>query len=312
MTVVLVITIVISLVVVWLGPKHHLKKSNLQNVDKTQLIDLENKLRQTYSQILGGMIVMIGFYISYSNFTSVKFRQDTEILSNCLSQLADSSETIRIGSIYTLDKLASYSNEDAKIVLDILCNFLSNDSNGIRGQKEANLILKIIGNRLKETDLPGNTFSISNSRFSKLELANLDFSGVNFTACEFETCIINFTAFKNSSLSGSRFTQCYMLMCNFSKAYLFNTKFASCNLQSNDFSGASLNSAMFSDCTLRESNFLESSFGTSFTPKNLGSFNDFNKGVQHYGKTKIEKSDLTDVKFLVKDTSKIFFEDNIE
>lgn len=312
MTVVLVITIVISLVVVWLGPKHHLKKSNIQNVDKTQLIDLENKLRQTYSQILGGMIVMIGFYISYSNFTSVKFRQNTEILSNCLSQLADSSETIRVGSIYTLDKLASYSEEDTKIVLDILCNFLSNDSNGIRSQREANLTLKIIAKQLKEKGWRSSNFSISNSFFYKLELSNLDLSGLNFNACRFETCFISFTSFKNSSLSSSQFTQCDMMMCDFNRGYLLSSKFTSCNLQSSNFSGASLNSAIFSDCVLRGSDFHESSFGPSFTPKNLGSFNDFNKGIQHHGKTRVEKSDLTDVKSLVKDTTKIVFYDNKE
>jgi len=308
----LTFVIVIRLIVIWRGPKIQIKNQKLKRVDKAQVIDLENKLRQTYSQIIGGLVVIIGFYISYNNFVSIKFKQNTEILSNCLNQLTDSSQTIRIGSIYTLSKLASNSEEDKKIVLEILCDFLSNDSTGSRSKKETTLALKIIANTPKMISSENDRLFIYNTLFYNLVLSDLNFSEVNFPQCKFQNCFISSSSFKNSSLSDSEFYQCLMRTTNFNKVRAVNIRFLSCDLSDSDFSNAQLNSALFSDCHLEKVNFYKSLFGPSFTPKHLGSFNNFLKDTINYSKTRIEKSDLTGVISLKRDTAKIILINNRE
>lgn len=311
----LILTLMIftaSLTIIWMGPKIQVKRINLRKIDKIQVIDLENKIRQTYSQIIGGLVVIVGFYISYSNFVSIKFKQNTEILSNCLSQLSDSSQSIRIGSIYTLSKLANDSKEDRKIVLDILCDFLSNDSTGLRSNKEITIALKTIVNTFKEISSEDDSLFIYNSLFRKLNIPNLNLSAVSFIQCRFKNCIIFSSSFESSDLSDSEFNQCIMSDINFSNSIAFNTRYLSCNLSRSNFSYARLNSAIFSDCSLNEVDFNHASFGTSYTPKHIGSFNNFLNDVTNYGKTKIEKSNITDVISLDRDTTRILLINNQE
>lgn len=311
MGIILSVVIIISLGIILAGPKIQLRNRKFRKVDKAQLIDLENKIRQTYSQIIGGIVVIVGFFISYNNFVSLKFKQDTEILSNSLSQLFDSTSATRIGAIYTISRLAEDA-ENKKVILEILCDFLSNDSSGTRNQKEVNLILNIIGSNFDKIPSKEIHFTIANTRFQRLDLENLNFDIIYFQQCTFENCVIVSTSFENSNFVDSKFYQCLMTDNNFKSISAYNAKFISCNLSSSSFINSHLNSALFSDCDLAKVNFASSSFGPSFTPKQMGSYNNFFSDVIRYDKTCIEKSNLKEVVSLERDTAKIVLIDNRE
>jgi uncharacterized protein YjbI with pentapeptide repeats len=303
--------IIVSLVVIWAGPKIQLRNQKSRKIDKTQLIDLENKLRQTYSQIIGGIALIVGFFISYNNFVGLKFKQDTEILSNSLNQLFDTTSTTRIGAIYTISRLAEDS-DNKRVILEILCDFLSNDSNGTRNQKEANLILNVIGSLFDKIPSKEVHFTIENTKFQRLYLENLNFDMIYFSKCTFENSAIVSTSFENSNFSESKFYQCLMTDNNFKSISAYNAKFISCNLSSSSFIKSNLNSALFSDCDLAKANFESSSLGWLFTPKQIGSYNNFFNDVIKYDKTCIENSNLKDVMSLDRDTAKIVLVNNKE
>jgi uncharacterized protein YjbI with pentapeptide repeats len=309
-TIVIISVILFIFAIIWLLPKLQLSKHKTDQISQSDLIDLENKLRQTISQILGGVLLLSGIYFSYSENTNLKFKQNTETLSNSLKQLNDSVTAIRIGAIYTLNKLSINSEEDKDIITDIFANYISKNNRDSlnRNKEEIQLIFNLIG----KGKFSNERIKIYNAHFSNLKISNLDFSKMTFIHCSFDSCDIWYTNFTESSLSESTFLNCGMLTCNFTNATIFGGSFKTTNLDGSDFTDAWLPSVYFNDCKLNSAIFRNTKFGNTVTMGNYNSHTLEDSITGTNQKTKIENSDIRFVKYLDKDSSQITLVNNTE
>ena len=121
-------------------------------VSDKERIETEDQLRRTVLQILGGLVVVIGLYLTYRRIKAsedqvkamreqieaqivhvMAFRkqvavaedgQITERFTRAVEQLGNESIHIRLGGIYALERLANDSDRDHGTIMEILAAFV--------------------------------------------------------------------------------------------------------------------------------------------------------------------------------------------
>ena len=121
--------------ILWYAPKWQLHDAGIK--DAGERIELENKLRATLAQTLGGAIVLIGLFFAWKRITATertvevsKQGQITERFTRAVSQLGASHENggkkleTRLGGIYSLERIARESEENHWPVMEILTAYV--------------------------------------------------------------------------------------------------------------------------------------------------------------------------------------------
>ena len=114
MTLGMVLAVVVLLTIVVLLPKRQAK-------DRENTAQLENEQRRTLIQIIGGMVLLLGAYVTWANFEATRQNfqttqalmergQNTDRFTHAIEQLGkgtpgDENLAIRLGGIYTLEQL---------------------------------------------------------------------------------------------------------------------------------------------------------------------------------------------------------------
>lgn len=119
----------------WYTPKWQLHDAGIK--EPRERIELENKLRATLAQTLGGAIVLIGLFLAWKRITATertvevsKQGQITERFTRAINQLGASHANggkkleIRLGGIYSLERIARESEESHWPVVEILTAYV--------------------------------------------------------------------------------------------------------------------------------------------------------------------------------------------
>jgi len=301
-TLFLIASLLILVVLIWYLPKAQLRRHRMDLLSQAEAIDLENKLRITISQILGGILLLSGIYLTYTQNVNLKIKENTELLSNSLKQLDDSNIGIRLGAVYTLDQLSQRSVEYNDIVFNIFENYIQEKSNkdSLQTERDIELMLKLIG----KGKFKHRSIKLSDCRFAYIDLSGLDFSSVNFSNCRFSNCGFANSNFDSTSLNLAQFIECNLADCKFRNTELMVSKFRDCNLGRALLANSILASSDFSGCDLENSTFLKSSFGccnVRIRGQGRGQL------VEFVDCATIENSDIRFVKFENSDSTKITF-----
>jgi uncharacterized protein YjbI with pentapeptide repeats len=300
---IIIVVIIFSLLIVWFLPKYQLKKSNSDNIAKETSIDLENKLRQTTSQILGGLLLLSGAYLSYTSNLDLKFKQNTETLSNSLKQLNDTSMVMKLGSIYTLNKLASNSIEDRKIIGDIFVNYITDydDKELAKKKNDVELILNLLANQ----QFDKSKIMVYNKVFKHLNLNNLDLSHTLFENCIFDSCQMTSIKFSYAILINTRFTTCKITSGIFDSSNIQAGSFVSCSMEHCSFNNSILLSTQFVDSRLQESDFSNALYGSCYESKNRNSASLRDSMLILYPKTTFKYCIVSNLKHFDIDTANV-------
>jgi Pentapeptide repeats (8 copies) len=206
----------------WRLPKRHADRLRLTIRDPKARADVEDNIRKTVGQLLGGMAVLIGAALAYPQFTQQQrtsqqqFAQQQQashelLTSNQVSkgfeQLGNDKVVVRLGGIYALEGVMNTSGQYHRPVLEALSTFVRDGTRTATGDgppaPDIQAALTVIGRRIAiETALP--------------ELAN------------------------------AHIPQAYLRGANLSRAYLLGA-----DLRVADLSGADLLSANLSGASLR-------------------------------------------------------------
>ena len=100
----------------------NLKVENTQ--DEQRKVELENELRRTIAQILGGVAVLAGVYFAWQQLNVTQQSQITERFTRATEQLGSDKLEIRIGGIAAFERLARDSDKDFGPVFVILETFI--------------------------------------------------------------------------------------------------------------------------------------------------------------------------------------------
>jgi len=120
---VIILGAILLVLILWIFPHLQLKfsKADIKGKDR---IELKNKLRLTLAQILGGAFILGGLFFTWQSLNISKEGQITERFTRAIEQLGDEELQIRLGGIYSLERIAKDSKRDHWPIMEILTAYI--------------------------------------------------------------------------------------------------------------------------------------------------------------------------------------------
>ncbi len=259
------------------------------NASPRELFEIENDSRSTLGQILSGVAVLTGLIFAWQQLgtTSDNLRvsqegQITDRFSRAVDQLGSDNLSIRLGGIYSLERIARDSPRDYGPVMEVLTAFVRQNApvaaNAAatpvtampRAAPDIRAVLKVIGRRSEEQvdveieegagclDLTGVSLvgvnlsqaNLRNTCWNRSDLRAAQMSGANLTNTIFSGSDLSQQAsLQDANASGAIFND-----VNFSLSNLTNTDFTNANLQAANLSQAILDRTIFINANLVRAN----------------------------------------------------------
>lgn len=166
------------------------------------LIAEENKARLNLAQIIGGLVLLSGLYLTWRNIKVNEEGKLTDRFSKAVELLGSKYLDGRLGGIYALERIAKDSQKDHWTVMEVLTAFVREQSQGLPDSEESNktkpdiqTALTVIVRRKwhakeikdQQIDLSGSRLPQANLRNAKLRnsiLNRADFSGADFSGAD--------------------------------------------------------------------------------------------------------------------------------
>lgn len=211
-------------------------------------LKVQNEIRTTLFQGLGGVVVLVGAFFTYRQLRTTREAQITERFTRAIEQLGHSALDVRLGGIYALERIARDSPADRPTIGEVLSAFVRSHAPWpprLPGQYVAaapidqvpdlqvraldvHTCLKVLG-RGGYAPQAGN---------DKLDLSSADLRCTrSLSKPHFEG-----TNFRGTNLAGS----------NLDGAHLNSADFQGADLAGSALDEASLDGALFSNANLKE------------------------------------------------------------
>jgi hypothetical protein len=88
------------------------------------LLTLENAVNATRAQVIGGIVVFFTAFTAWRNLKVAEEKQVTERFSKAVEQLGHDDVHVRLGAIYSLERIANDSDKDYWQVMEILTAYV--------------------------------------------------------------------------------------------------------------------------------------------------------------------------------------------
>lgn len=233
-----------------LSPKEEIEIVNQQrNIFITHLINSIG----TIATITGGVVLFLNFrvanknaMISNKNHETTSLRLISERLAKAIDQLGNENIHIRIGGIYSLEKIAYDSPQDYWPIMEILSAFIRENSpikEEIELQKistDTQASLTVIGRCNPVTEEGIQMFEIRSSHNERLDLSRTNLTGANF----YELKMVNIN-FSNAILCNSMAIKTDFENSNFYQTNLEGSKVNGANFRGTNLSKANVNKTDF-------------------------------------------------------------------
>jgi uncharacterized protein YjbI with pentapeptide repeats len=263
--------------------------AQLQSVEKLsrrsfflEIIRLLIASLSTGATIFGGSILFL-------NFSQGENRLITERFTRSIEQLGNKEETIRIGGIYALERIANDSPRDGWTIMEVLSSFVRGKQS-IKGQDsvakppairtDSQAALTAISRRqidleteqqfldlsftnLCESNLSHANLNEANLTKAQLDRANLiqaNLSNANLSAANLNEANLNKSDLSDATLDGAVLTNASLGNTNLSNAILIGANLrgatlSKANLTKADLSGADLSGVNLTDANLNKADF---------------------------------------------------------
>ncbi|MDV3352846.1 pentapeptide repeat-containing protein [Leptothoe sp. LEGE 181152] len=238
--------------VVWLVPVWQIKY--IQPVGDKNKFDYENAARTTLVQTLGGIFFCVTSFFTWRNLrNSEKIyqltddKQVTERFTKAIEMLASEHVEIRLGGIYTLERIAKDSKEDCESVMDILTAFIRTHSpnesiRGISNISNEEITIELS----KGVSSEGQQFKVSHdiqAVLSVLSRRDSDLNNFELNLSETKLC--------NAYMSGLVLENADLRYVDLSHADLRGARLGFANLEGAKLNGANLDFASLESANLR-------------------------------------------------------------
>jgi hypothetical protein len=111
---------------VWKLPAQRLAsvRADLPRDKGLEYIQVENSIRTSVIQAIGGLVVLIGLYFTWQRIDLARQQQITEPYARAIEQLGSKSLEVRLAGIYALERIARDSEKDHWTIMEILTTFV--------------------------------------------------------------------------------------------------------------------------------------------------------------------------------------------
>lgn len=299
---VVIIFIVLALLAVWKIPhmhnrsyRDHLESINNANVNTGERIliernaaDIENNSRVTIAQIVGGLGLLLGLFLTYLN---VKAAQDnartaqktlritadekiSDRFGKAVEMLGKEDLTMSLSGIYALERLSLELDDWEKLtVMEVLTAYVrenscynSGETAGIKKNESIlrdiiQTIMTVIGRRelnesesrrfnLRGVNLAG--YNLEGANLAKMDLSEADISGANLTGAYLNEAILT-----GADLTGADLTKADLFDADLSEADLTDAIMNQADLVGTDLNLAILIGADLTDANLLSADLTE-------------------------------------------------------
>lgn len=284
-----VVCIYVAYLIVWELPKHSVSPHQLEIKEK---IGLENDIRSTFAQIIGGALVLFGLYFTAQNLRTsqqtlalTEQGQITERFTRAVEQLGKSDErkldssgkevglesnlAIRLGGIYALSRIAKESEQDRWPIAEILTAYVrSNAPSTVEKQAVKPDIQAIV--RVLSQSWGSCTYE-TNQRFIDMSLTDLNsvrldeacLAGWQLNSAHLEWAQLTNANLEGADLNGALMNYAYLNNANLKRVKLSVAQLHGSHLEGADLTGAvgltcdQIKSALIDDRTILSSQLRE-------------------------------------------------------
>jgi uncharacterized protein YjbI with pentapeptide repeats len=227
-------------------------------LEKDRIV-LENNITNTIVQSLGGLFFVVTAYFTWRNLRVAEDKQVTERFSNAVEQLGSDKIEVRLGGIYSLERITKDSPKDEWTIIEILTSFIREKS-PLDASKQSFLAPYLLQQKQSsEENLQFNTttdvqaaltvigrLKPEESYYQRINLSRTDLSGADLSGADLSGVDLSGADLSGADLSGIDF-----MSANLSIANLSNANLNSADLSFANFRGASLMNANLSNAILR-------------------------------------------------------------
>ncbi|MCF0073056.1 pentapeptide repeat-containing protein [Dyadobacter sp. CY261] len=250
----------LTLFLLWKVPIWQLK-GKADSLSVKELLEVENELRKTIAQIIGGVLVLAGLAFSWeqvvdsrNNLELSQQRFTVESYSKAVDQLGSTSSHVRMGGIFALQKISEGAEAYKLVVNQVLGAFIrEHTADSIMNVEEIQATIDVIVKRPGYA--PSEVDSSNGINFNLLNLGLLDFDNADLSKASMIDTKLRKSSFVNANLSNAICVGAAFELANLTNAELTNADFADAMCQRANFRNATLVGVNFSRCDLREVDF---------------------------------------------------------
>src|SRR5262245_58354446 len=129
------ITAAVLATVLWTIPQQQVERYQSQ-LNRKEFLDAENNARATLAQIIGGLVLLIGLYLTWRNIRVAEEGKLTERFSEAVELLGSEKRNVRLGGIYALERIARDSQKDHWTVIEVLMAYAREHSLKKRSEEQ--------------------------------------------------------------------------------------------------------------------------------------------------------------------------------
>lgn len=287
---ILVLLVFICGFVLWYAPKLQINEAGIE--DPKERIELENDLRATYTQTLGGAILLIALLFAWKRMSTTekivemsRQAQMTERFTRAIDQLGATLLTgekkfeIRLGGIYSLERIARESEENHSSVMEILTAYVREDalrrkgpdqraekllgeSGGAkspvssfspqRASADIQAILTVLGRRrLTYQDGEEHRLDLTNANLQGIVLTDANLRGAILSGSDLQGAILDKVNLVDALLDEADLHSCNLNYADLQRANLKKARLEQAYLMSAKLQNVKLSGAVLSGADLR-------------------------------------------------------------
>jgi uncharacterized protein YjbI with pentapeptide repeats len=246
----------LALLILWKVP--HWQVGRATDLSSKERFDCINEARKTLATILGGTVLLAGFYSTWQNIKIAQEGQITDRFTKAIDQLGavdtkgEKKVEVRLGGIYALARIADQSKKDHTPIMDVLCAYLRENDPNTPSKKSDDPLGKVtvLGaqNRLVHTGPSQDTQAIltvlgTRNRGYETEDYYLDLRGTNLTGANLDATNFSGADLAAANLYVAEFERADLHEADFTAAYLVSAKFVRADLHGATFTSANLTGA---------------------------------------------------------------------
>jgi uncharacterized protein YjbI with pentapeptide repeats len=246
----------------WRFPKRQVDRLRLTIRDPKARADIEDNLRKTIGQLIGGAAVLIGAGLAYLQFTQQQqasqqqFLQQQQasrdlLISNQVAkgfeQLGSDKVVVRLGGIYALEGVMNNSEQYHQPTLEALSAFVRDRTRAETGDgppaTDIQAALTVIARRAateapESVDLAG--VHICRARLVSANLSGADLRGADLRGANLGLAVLHGAIFSGADLSHADLSHADLSPAHPTRAELSPTILSDANLSDANLSGAIL------------------------------------------------------------------------
>jgi hypothetical protein len=250
--------VAILVFILWRGPKWQI--GYLKNITPEVRLDKENEARKTLAQIIGGLFVLVGAWLTLRSLQlaersqrqsqqnaeeTLRITQEGQItdrFTNAITQLGDQNLVIRLGGIYAIERIARDSQKDYWPIIEILTTYIRENAKMKPGElaellelppspkPEIQAAITVLGRREKTYEKANQFLDLRLTDLRGVSMEGGDFSRADFTGANLDYVMGDNANLSEAVFQHSTLRRASLIQANLAGARLNNANLLECNL----------------------------------------------------------------------------------